>query len=71
MNKLFRDVLIARAEYLSSRSNSILKLKHSGTEGDLRELFLHDLLIPLLPPNLVTVHSPPVCRPMEQVAVVG
>lgn len=49
MNDVFRDILLAQAKYLLSRSDSIRRLDHNGLEGELREVFIQDFLIPLLP----------------------
>jgi hypothetical protein len=49
MNIVFRDILLAQAKYLLNRSGSIRRLDHNGLEGDLREAFIQDFLIPLLP----------------------
>lgn len=53
MNQLYRSLLFNLAEHAVLDANSITGLLHSGLKGQLRELFVRELLTPLIPREYV------------------
>ena len=53
MNKLFSDIMFSQAKQVVQRASSVAGLGHNGIIGELREIFLRELLIPMLPSDCI------------------
>src|SRR5690348_13586744 len=53
MNRVYKDLLFNLAKRAVQDANSISGLLHSGLKGQLRELFVRELLIPTMPREYV------------------
>lgn len=54
MNDLYRDIIYNLARRAIADATSISALLHTGIKGQLRELFVRQLLEPMLPPGYIT-----------------
>jgi hypothetical protein len=52
VNKLYRDILLARAQATIAAAGAVAPLGHAGLKGQLREIVVRDLLRPLLPTDV-------------------
>ena len=52
-NKLFRNEYISRVRHALARAEQASKLDHNGLVGRAREIFVKELLLPVLPPYVV------------------
>lgn len=53
MHEIYRDLVEARAVQMVGAAKALSSVTHRGFKGNLRELVVRDLLMPLMPPQFV------------------
>lgn len=53
MHQAYQDLIVNRATQMVGAAKALKNINHSGLKGQLRELVVRDLLIPLLPPGYI------------------
>lgn len=53
MHQIYHDLVVSRAVQMIGAAQSLKSVTHSGLKGSLREVFVRDLLEPLLPPQYI------------------
>lgn len=52
MNKVYRDLILARVQAAIGAARAVTNIKHKGLKGQLREIVIRDLFSPLLPADV-------------------
>lgn len=53
MHQAYQDLIVNRATQMVGAATALKNINHSGLKGQLRELVVRDLLIPVLPPGYI------------------